>query len=90
MKQLSKQKINYKNLIISSISIIVFGIILGITFNKISIYLTDLQIFLGIILSSILTVIGIITLFPVFEKEKKTKKKKKQSSFDRALKNKMR
>lgn len=81
---MAKQKINYRNLIISLISCGIFGIIISITINNILIYLTDLQIILSILLSSALACIGIITLFPVFEKEEK-KSKKKKDTFKKAI-----
>lgn len=89
---MDKQKINYRNLIICFISTIIFSIILVIAFKKFSLYLQPIEIISGIIGTGFLAEIGVITLFPVFEKEKKTKKKKKkkQSAFDRAIKNKMR
>lgn len=67
------KKLNKKNLFFLSLSTGITGIIYGIIFKSLVNKIPDITLFIWIIGISILTGIGIITLFPVYEKEKKKK-----------------
>lgn len=80
---LIKGNFNKKNLFFSLLSTGIFSIIYGITFRQLANKIPDMTLFIWIIGFSILTGIGIIALFPVYEKEKK--KKKKNDIFKRTI-----
>lgn len=80
---LIKENFNKKNLFFSLLSVGIFSIIYGITFRSLANKIPDITLFIWIIGFSLLTGMGIIVLFPVYEKPKK--KKKKNDIFKRTI-----
>jgi len=77
------QKLNRKNLILSLFFTIVFIILYWYIFQGIKNKIPNITLITWTIGIFILTILGLLVLFPIYEKEKK--KKKKNNYFKKAI-----